>query len=295
VAEERKMRPTTRLRQLLTRPRLLLAPGAYDPLSARVVEDAGFDAVYVTGSGVSVGHLGLPDIGLATMTEMVAQIRRIVAAVEIPVIADADTGYGNALNVHRTVREYEAAGVAGLHLEDQEFPKRCGHLEGKRVIAADTMVARIRAACEARRDPELVLIARTDARAVHGLDEAIHRAEAYRAAGADVLFVEAPVGEAEVEAVARALGGVPLLINLGGGGRTPMLAAQRLEALGFRIVIYPGDLQKAAIHAMRAVATTLMREGTTASMAGRMVSFEERFELVGLSRFRTLEERYPSG
>jgi 2-methylisocitrate lyase-like PEP mutase family enzyme len=157
------------------------------------------------------------------------------------------------------------------------------------------MVARIRAAAGARRDPELVLIARTDARAVHGLGEAIRRAEAYRAAGADVLFVEAPVGEAEVEAVARALGGVPLLINLGGGGRTPMLAARRLEALGFRIAIYPGDLQKAAIHAMREVATTLMREGTTASMAGRMVSFEERFELVGLSRFRALEERYPSG
>lgn len=286
------MRPATRLRELLHGPRLLVAPGAWDALSARIVEEAGFDAVYVTGSGVSVGHLGLPDIGLATMTEMVEQIRRIAAAVAIPVIADADTGYGNALNVRRTVREYEAAGAAGLHLEDQEFPKRCGHLEGKRVIPAETMVARIRAAREARRDPDLVIIARTDARAVLGLDEALRRAGAYRAAGADVLFVEAPVGEAEVEAVARALGGAPLLLNLGGGGKTPMLPVSRLEALGFRIAIYPGDLQKAAIRAMREVAATLRRDGTTAALAERMVSFEERFEIVGLSRFRELEERY---
>jgi len=286
------MRATTRLRQLLTRPRLLVAPGAYDPLSARVVEEAGFEAVYVTGSGVSVGHLGLPDIGLATMTEMVDQVRRIAATVDIPVIADADTGYGSALNVRRTVREYEAAGVAGLHLEDQEFPKRCGHLEGKRVIPAETMVARLRAAGEARRDPDLLIIARTDARAVLGLDEAIRRAGAYRAAGADVLFVEAPVGEAEVEAIARALPDVPLLLNLGGGGKTPMLPAGRLEALGFRVAIYPGDLQKAAIRAMREVAGTLRRHGTTLPVADRMVSFEERFELVGLSRFRALEERY---
>jgi carboxyvinyl-carboxyphosphonate phosphorylmutase len=286
------MRPTTRLRELLRRSRLLVAPGAWDALSARIVEEAGFDAVYVTGSGVSVGHLGLPDIGLATMTEMVEQVRRIAAAVAIPVIADADTGYGNALNVRRTVREYESAGAAGLHLEDQEFPKRCGHLEGKRVIPAETMVARIRAACEARRDPDLVIIARTDARAVLGLDEALRRAEGYRAAGADVLFVEAPVGEAEVETVARVLGGGPLLLNLGGGGKTPMLPVSRLEALGFRIAIYPGDLQKAAIHAMREVARTLTRAGTTTSLTDRMASFAERFELVGLSRFRELEERY---
>ncbi len=285
-------KPTTRLRELLARPRLLLAPGAWDPLSARVVEAAGFEAVYVTGSGVSVGHLGLPDIGLATMTEMVEQIRRITATIGIPVIADADTGYGNALNVRRTVREYEAAGVAALHLEDQEFPKRCGHLDGKRVIPAETMVARIRAACEARRDADLVIIARTDARAVLGLDEAVRRADAYRAAGADVLFVEAPVGETEVEAVARALAGTPLLLNLGGGGKTPMLPAPRLEALGFRIAIYPGDLQKAAIRAMCDVAAVLAREGSTVAMAERMVSFEERFELVGLARFRDLEARY---
>jgi carboxyvinyl-carboxyphosphonate phosphorylmutase len=286
------MRPTAHLRQLLARPRLLVAPGAYDPLSARVVEQAGFEAVYVTGSGVSVGHLGLPDIGLATMTEMVEQIRRIAALVRIPVLADADTGYGNALNVRRTVREYEAAGAAGLHLEDQEFPKRCGHLEGKRVIASETMVRRIRAACEARRDPDFVIIARTDARAVLGLDEALRRAAAYREAGADALFVEAPVGEAEVEAVARAFPGTPLLLNLGGSGKTPMLPVARLQELGFRIAIYPGDLQKAAIRAMQEVTALLAREGTTAAADDRMVSFEERFELVGLSRFQALEQRY---
>ncbi len=286
------MRPTTRLRELLCRPRLLVAPGAWDALSARIVEEAGFEAVYVTGSGVSVGHLGLPDIGLATMTEMVEQVRRIAAAVAIPVIADADTGYGNALNVRRTVREYEAAGAAGLHLEDQEFPKRCGHLEGKRVIPAETMVTRVRAACEARRDPDLVIIARTDARAVLGLDEALRRAEAYRAAGADALFVEAPIGEGEVEAVARALAGAPLLINLGGAGKTPMLPARHLQSLGYRIAIYPGDLQKAAIHAMREVARALGRDGSTTALADRMVSFADRFELVGLTRFRALEARY---
>jgi carboxyvinyl-carboxyphosphonate phosphorylmutase len=292
--DDRTARPTTVLRALLGRPRLLLAPGAYDALSARIVEAAGFPVVYVTGSGVSVGHLGLPDLGLATMTEMVGEVRRIAAAVRIPVIADADTGYGNALNVQRTVREYEAAGAAALHLEDQEFPKRCGHLEGKRVIPAETMVTRIRAACEARRDPDFVIIARTDARAVLGLDEALGRAAAYREAGADVLFVEAPLGEAEVEAVARALAGVPLLLNLGGGGKTPMLPARQLEALGFRIAIYPGDLQKAAIRAMADVARALATDGTTAACADRMVSFEERFDLVGLPRYRELEARYRS-
>jgi len=286
------VRPTTRLRQLLARPRLLLAPGAWDPLSARIVEAAGFEAVYLSGAAVAVGHLGVPDLGLATLTEVVEQLRRVAAAVELPVIADADTGYGSALNVRRTVREFEAAGAAGLHLEDQEFPKRCGHLAGTRVVPTETMVARLRAALDARRDPDFVLIARTDARAVLGLEEALRRAEAYRAAGADVLFVEAPVGEAEVEAVARALAGVPLLLNLGGAGRTPMLPAARLEALGFRIALYPGDLQKAAIRAMQEVAATLIREGTTRPAASRMASFEERFELVGLSRLRALEARY---
>jgi 2-methylisocitrate lyase-like PEP mutase family enzyme len=177
---------------------------------------------------------------------------------------------------------------------DQEFAKRCGHLEGKRIIPASTMVARIRAACEARLDPDLVVIARTDARAVLGLEEALRRAAAYRAAGADVLFVEAPVGEDEVQAVARAFPDTPLLINLGGAGKTPMLPVSRLEALGFRLAIYPGDLQKAAIRAMREVAAALRRDGTTEAVADRMVSFEERFEIVGLSHFRPLETRHRS-
>jgi 2-methylisocitrate lyase-like PEP mutase family enzyme len=281
-----------RLRQLLARPRLLVAPGAWDALSARVVEAAGFEAVYVSGAAVSAGVAALPDLGLLTMTEMVGQVRRVAEAVELPVLADADTGYGNALDVQRTVREYEAAGAAGLHLEDQEFPKRCGHLEGKRVVPVATMVARVRAAVDARRDPDFVIVARTDARAVEGLPAALDRARAYGEAGADVLFVEAPEGEAEVEAVPRALPGVPLLLNLGGGGRTPMLPAARLEALGYRIAIYPGDLQKAALHAMRLVAAALAREGTTAGVADRMVSFEARFELLGLAALRALEARY---
>ena len=188
-----------RLRALLAEPAPLIAPGAYDALSARLVEQAGFDAVYMTGFGTSASQLGRPDVGLLSGSEMVDQVRRLVDAVERPVIADADTGYGNAINVIRTVRAYEQAGVAALHLEDQVMPKKCGHMSGKAVIPRDEMVGKIRAAVEARRDPDLVLIARTDAAAVHGLDDAIDRARAFADAGADVLFVEAPTSEADIE------------------------------------------------------------------------------------------------
>src|SRR5215213_517537 len=220
------------LRTLLERGEPVLAPGAYDGLSARLVERAGFPAVYMTGFGASASLLGRPDVGLLSVAEMAGHARRLVQAVGVPVIADADDGYGNPLNVMRTVSEYEAAGVAALHIEDQVAPKRCGHMDGKDVIDAAEMVEKVHAAVEARRSPDLVLIARTDARAVEGLDAALERARRYRDAGADVLFVEAPESEDEVAAVARAFPGTPLLFNWVDGGRTPPLGLGRLREDG---------------------------------------------------------------
>ncbi|MFD2419915.1 isocitrate lyase/PEP mutase family protein [Amycolatopsis pigmentata] len=251
-----------RLRELLAGPGPVVAPGAYDALSARMVEAAGFPAVYLTGFGTTASLLGRPDVGLLTMTEMVDAARRMVSAVAVPVIADADTGYGNALNVIRTVQEYEAAGVAGLHLEDQVSPKRCGHFEGKEVIEAESMMDKVGAAVAARRDPDFLLIARTDARAVEGLDAAIERARGYHEAGADVLFVEALRSESEIETVATALGDVPLLFNWAEGGRTPPLSLDRITELGFRVVIFPVSTLLAATEGMRRALDDLRRDGT---------------------------------
>jgi carboxyvinyl-carboxyphosphonate phosphorylmutase len=267
------------------------APGATDALSARLVEQAGFSACYVTGAGVSAGLLAYPDVGLLSFAEMRDQVRRITRAVSIPVIADVDTGYGNALNAMRTVQEFEAAGVAAVQIEDQSFPKRCGHLDGKEVIPAEEMVGKIRAAVEARRDPDFVIIARTDARANLGLDEAIRRARLYAEAGADVLFVEAPLGEAEMVRVAQEVK-APLLVNLGGEGKTPMLPLDRLFEIGYRIAIYPGDLQKASMFVMREVLDELKATGSTVGISDRMVSFRERFEILGLTRLQSLEKSY---
>src|ERR1700691_79141 len=212
-----------RLRALLESGKTIVAPGAFDPLAARLVEEAGFPAVYMTGFGTSAALIGRPDVGLLTMTEMAGNAGRIAACVDIPVIADADTGYGNPLNVIRTVGAYAAAGVAGIHIEDPVGPQKCGHMEGKLVIPAPEMAEKVRAAVEARTQPEFVIIARTDARAVEGLAAAIERGRLYRAAGADVLFIEAVVSEAEAEEVARAFPGVPLLFNWAEGGKTPPL------------------------------------------------------------------------
>src|SRR3954466_7162397 len=225
------------LRALLERGEPVLAPGAYDGLSARLVERAGFPAVYMTGFGASASLLGRPDVGLLSFAEMAGHARRLVQAVEVPVIADADDGYGNPLNVMRTVRGYEAAGVAALHIEDQVAPKRCGHMAGKDVIDTAEMVEKVHAAVEARR--ETLIIARTDARAVEGLDAALERARRYRDAGADVLFVEAPETEREVGAVAGAFPDVPLVFNWVDGGKTPQLPHERIRELGFALVIYP--------------------------------------------------------
>ena len=247
-----------RLRELLARPEPLVAPGAYDALSARLVEQAGFDVVYMTGFGSTASLAGRPDVGLLTGTEMVDNARRIAAAVDVPVIADADTGYGNAINVVRTVQAYEQAGVAGIHLEDQVMPKKCGHMSGKAVIPADEMAGKIRAAVEARRDPDFLLIARTDAAAVEGLSAAIDRGRAYADAGADVLFVEAPTSEDDIARVAEELRGVaPLVFNWAEGGRTPPIPLARIAELGFALVLFPIGTLLAATAGIRRLLASL--------------------------------------
>jgi carboxyvinyl-carboxyphosphonate phosphorylmutase len=286
-------RARSRLRALLAEAAPLVAPGAYDALSARLVEQAGFDAVYLTGFGASASQLGRPDVGLLSASEMVDQVRRLVDAVEVPVIADADTGYGNAINVIRTVRAYEQAGVAALHLEDQVMPKKCGHMSGKAVIPLEEMVGKIRAAAEARRDPDLVLIARTDAAAVHGLDDAIARARAFAEAGADVLFVEAPTSEADIARVAGELEGVaPLVFNWAEGGRTPPIPLERIAELGFSLVLYPIATLLAATTAVRAVLQTIRTDGSPTRAMDELPTFEEFTDLIGLPEVQTLEQRF---
>ncbi len=283
--------PRARLRELLTGPRPLMAPGAYDALSARLVEQAGFDAVYMTGFGTTASLIGRPDVGLLSAAEMVDNARRIVAAVDVPVIADADTGYGNAINVVRTVQLYEQAGVAGIQLEDQVMPKRCGHMSGKVLVGADEMAGKVRAAVAARRDPDLVVIARTDAVAVTGVDDALERARAYADAGADLLFVEAPTTEADVEKVAAALDGVaPLVFNWAEGGRTPPLSLDRMAELGFALVLYPIGTLLAATAGIRTLLAALRTDGVP-PMQG-LPSFGEFTDLVGLPEVTDLEQRF---
>ena len=281
-----------RLRALLESGETIVAPGAFDPLAARLVEEAGFPAVYMTGFGTSAALLGRPDVGLLTMTEMAGNAGRIAGCVDIPVIADADTGYGNPLNVIRTVGSYEAAGVAGIHIEDQVAPKKCGHMDGKLVIPAEEMAAKVRAAVEARSQPEFVVIARTDARAVEGLDRALDRARLYRDAGADVLFIEALVSEAEVEQAALTFPDVPLLFNSAEGGRTPPVSLARLTELGYQIVIFPIGTLLAATAAMRAVLAEIARAGTPAAALAGLPSFAEFVDFIGLPQVREAEQRY---
>jgi 2-methylisocitrate lyase-like PEP mutase family enzyme len=280
------------LRELLNGHEPVLAPGAYDGLSARLVERAGFPAVYMTGFGASASLLGRPDVGLLSFGEMAGHARRLVQAVAVPVIADADDGYGNPLNVMRTVREYEAAGVAALHIEDQAAPKRCGHMDGKELVDASEMVEKVRAAVEARRAPDLVIIARTDARALEGLDGALERARRYRDAGADMLFVEAPESEDEVAAVAEAFPGTPLLYNWVDGGKSPALGLDRLRELGFRLVIYPVSALLAASRAVAETLASVREDGTPAALD--LPAFDEFTSMIGLPEVRRLETRFAS-
>jgi len=288
----RKPGGAARLRELLDAGGTILAPGAFDPLAARLVEEAGFPAVYMTGFGTSAALLGRPDVGLLTMTEMVGNAGRIADCVDIPVIADADTGYGNPLNVIRTISAYETAGVAAVHIEDQVAPKKCGHMEGKLVIPAEEMAQKIRAAADAKTQPEFMIIARTDARAVEGLEAALDRARLYRAAGADALFIEALTSEQEAAEAARAFPDVPLLFNWAEGGKTPPLSLDRLRELGYRMVIFPISTLLAATDAMRRILREIAQAGTPAAALPELPSFGEFCDFIGLPDVRAAEQRY---
>ena len=285
-------RATTQFRKLLAQPGCIVAPGVADAFAARLVKLEGFQAVYMTGFGTSLTRLGMPDVGLLTASEMIDNASRIVDASELPLIADADTGYGNPINTRRTIRDYEKAGVAGVHIEDQQWPKRCGHLAGKRVIPAAEMVAKIKAACDARRDPDFVIIARCDAIAVEGLEAALERGERYREAGADMLFIEAPVGREQVEVVCKRFKGVPLLYNMAASGKTPDMPAEEMARLGFKLAIYPNWIILAAIPAMRSALRELKQSGSIAGLIGKAANFKEFTEIAGLPEIQRLEEKY---
>lgn len=283
-----------KLRRLLAASELIVAPGAYDAWSARLVEFSGFPVIYMTGYGVSASTLGQPDIGLITMSEMIAQVRNISACTSIPLIADGDTGYGGILNVVRTVAEYETAGASAIQLEDQLFPKRCGHMEGKQLIPQAEMISKIKAAVHARKDPDFVIIARTDARAVEGFPSALSRAQAYADAGADVIFFEAPQSVDEMRDVAKTIA-KPLLANMVEKGKTPLLTGKELTALGFKIAIYPVSALYAATKNVLALLASLKEQDTTAGFADGMVSFPQFNELVGVDKARALESSFVEG
>lgn len=281
--------PGAALRRLLDDPRIAIAPGAADAMTARLIEEAGFGVVYVTGAGVANAQHGVPDIGLMGLEDVLRVVRAIVSVVNVPVLVDADTGFGGSMNVARTVREIERAGAAGLQLEDQVMPKRCGHFEGKEVVPAEEMVARLRAAQLARLDPRFVIVARTDARQTHGLEEALDRARAFAEAGADAIFVEALQSEAELAQVRDAVPSVPLVVNLVHGGKTPILAAEILEKLGFSLALYANLQLCAAIHAVRGALEHLRDTGSSEGLEGRIATWDERQRLVGLAAVEAIE------
>ena len=279
------------LRELLAGPDLVMAPGVADALNARLVAREGFKVIYMTGSGTTASRLGMPDIGLLTMTEMVDNAGRIVDASGLPVIADADTGYGGPINVRRTTRAYERAGVAGIHIEDQQWPKRCGHLQGKTLIPAAEMAAKVRAATDAREDKDFVVIARTDALSVEGFEQALDRGRLYEEAGADMIFIEAPNTPDQLAAVPRSFR-VPTLFNMASSGKTPFLSAQEIQKLGFKVVIYPNFMLLAAVTAAQGVLRELKKTGSIAGLANKITTFTELFDLVGMREVQELEQRY---
>lgn len=281
-----------RLRELINRPEILLAPGAHDALVAKIIAKTGFDAVYMTGAGVSYTTLGKPDIGLLTMSEMAQKAAYIVESADLPVIADGDTGYGNALNVIRTVREYERAGIACIQLEDQVMPKRCGHMAGKTLVPVDEMVGKIKAACDARVDQDFLIMARTDARAVEGLERALERAAQYKEAGADILFIEAPQSVEEMKKLCQEFKGVPLIANMVEGGKTPLYPASELESFGYRIVIYPGAACRVIAKAITELMETIKKTGASKEFLDKMYVFGELNEILDLSAIRKEEGRY---
>jgi 2-methylisocitrate lyase-like PEP mutase family enzyme len=267
--------------------------GVVDALTARIAVEAGFEAVYATGAGIANAQLGVPDIGLLTQTEMLTQVERIVSAVDLPVVADLDTGYGNALNAARAVRMFERAGVAGVQIEDQVFPKQCGHFNGTEVVSADEFLGKLAAVLDARSDPDVLVIARTDAIASRGVDEAIDRARRFADAGADVVFVEAPADVATLDRLPREIR-APLLLNLVEGGRTPQLSVSELGAMGYRIVLFANTALRLAALAVKEGLAVLRRDGSSAALADRLLDWNERQRLVGLDDYRALADRYAS-
>jgi 2-methylisocitrate lyase-like PEP mutase family enzyme len=284
------LRATTTLRTMVRGGNIIVAPGAYDGLSARLVGQAGFPAVYASGGAIA-RSTGIPDMGLLTPDEIARRLAEMVEAVAVPVIADADTGYGNVLTAQRAARAFERAGVAAFHIEDQTFPKKCGHYDDKALAPAAEMVARLHAVRDALHDPDFMVIARTDAIAVEGFDKALERAAHYLEAGADMIFVEAPTTEQEIAAIARRLPGYKL-INMFHGGKTPLLPAARLHELGYHVVIIPSDTQRAAIKAMQRVLAAIARDGSAAAMIGDMASFQEREAVVDTAGYLARDRRY---
>lgn len=276
----------------LKRPELIVAPGVFELISAKIADRMGFECLYVTGYGLVASHLGLPDAGLATYTDMLGRVAQIGRMTRTPFIADADTGYGGLLNVQHTVRGYEEAGACGIQLEDQEFPKKCGHMLGRRVIAADDMAAKVRVAVESRRDPDFLIVARTDARTTLGLDEALRRAERYLRAGADVLFVESPESPEEMRRICETFKGVPLLANMVEGGRTPLLDQKRLREIGYRIAIYPA-LGFLAMGAVLDKAYTDLKAAKSPSVP--LYDFRKFSELMGFDWVAEFDRKYRDG
>ena len=281
---------STKMRHMLIEPRIILAPGVVDALSAKLARVAGFKAIFMGGNAITAVRLGTPDVGLLTLTEMADSAARIVDAAEIPLIVDADTGYGNALNVRRTVREFERAGVAGLHMEDQVSPKKCGHFQGKILVSTSEMVGKVKAAVDARKDSDLLIIARTDAIAVDGLEPVLERAEAYYAAGADMLMFGPPM-KSEDFLKAKELG-APLLAILDSSGRTPVAPPAELEALGIKVGIFPTAIIMSLIPTLQHTLEVLHRDGSLESLKDNLASFDEYHEVLGLSEVQALEQRY---
>jgi 2-methylisocitrate lyase-like PEP mutase family enzyme len=284
------MKSSTRLRQLMAGGGPVVAPGGYDGLSAKMIERAGFPAVYASGGAIA-RSTGIPDLGLMSMAEITDRLATMVDAVGIPIIADADTGYGNALNAQHMVRAFERAGVAGFHLEDQQFPKRCGHYDDKSIVPVREMTQKIRAVKDAATDPDLVLIARTDGLAVEGFEATIDRSHAYMEAGADVIFVEAPTSVEQIEKIAELLP-YPKLVNMFAGGKTPLIPTDRLGELGYSLVIIPSDLQRAAIFAMEQTLAAIRRDGSSAAFQNSMVTFGDREEIIGTKKWLARDKAY---
>lgn len=282
----------TTLRARLARPPILIAPGVYDPLTSLIAEQAGFDTLYVSGAAIAYTRLGRPDIGLVSMNEVVETVTLIRDRVRAYLVVDADTGYGNALNVERTVRLLERAGANAVQIEDQDSPKRCGHLDDKALVPASEMVGKIKAALDARHSRETLVIARTDAIAVEGFERAIARAVSYRDAGADILFVEAPKTRAELERIPPAVNGVPLVANMVEGGKTPPLAAADLEAIGFSLVIFPGGIVRALARTASEFYASLAAHGTSEPFLDRMYDFAALNDVIGTPALIALGKQY---